>query len=407
MMPRRRPDWAMLVGSHRADSISTSVVPASQPDASPPMMPAMDLDAVRVGDHHRIVGEGVGPAVQGAQALALPRPPDGQRAGDLGGVEDVERPAAVERDVVGDVDEAVDRPQADGAQARLHPGRRRAVPDAAHQPQGEQRGEVAVGRIEGQRDLDRAGALAAHARQGLALERANAGGGEVAGDAVDRGAVRPVRRQVDLDDRIVEPGIERVGLSDRRVGRELHDAVVVVAEAELGARAQHPAALDAADRAHRQGDVLARDVGARRREDRDEVGPGVRGAADHLHGFAGAGVDGADPEPVGVRVLLGRQDPGDDVGLERGGLVLDALHLQADPRERLGDGVEGSLGVEVVLEPGEGEFHDGPSRARYRLDRRRNRIAGPSPGPEGRGSAGAAQAVRPPTRLGTSSGRKP
>jgi hypothetical protein len=175
--------------------------------------------------------------------------------------------------------------------------------------------------------------------------------------------VQSGRRQVDLDDRIVEPGIERVGLADRRIGRELQDAVVVVAEPELGARAEHAVTLDAADRAHRQGDVLARDVGAGRREDRDEIGPGVRGAADHLHGRARAGVDGADPEPVGVRMLLGRQDLRDHVGLERGGLVLDALHLQADPRQRLGDGVEGGLGVEVVLEPGEGELHDGPSRA--------------------------------------------
>ena len=40
---------------------------------------------------------------------------------------------------------------------------------------------------------------------------------EVAGDAVDRGAVRPVRRQADLDHRVGEPRIGRVRLPDRRV----------------------------------------------------------------------------------------------------------------------------------------------------------------------------------------------
>ena len=38
-MPSLRPVWAMLSGSHSANSISTSVVFPSQPEASPPMMP--------------------------------------------------------------------------------------------------------------------------------------------------------------------------------------------------------------------------------------------------------------------------------------------------------------------------------------------------------------------------------
>jgi hypothetical protein len=32
----------MLISFHSADSISTSVVPSPQPEASPPMMPASD-----------------------------------------------------------------------------------------------------------------------------------------------------------------------------------------------------------------------------------------------------------------------------------------------------------------------------------------------------------------------------
>ena len=41
-MPSFRPVAATLSGSHSADSISTSVVASVQPDASPPMMPAID-----------------------------------------------------------------------------------------------------------------------------------------------------------------------------------------------------------------------------------------------------------------------------------------------------------------------------------------------------------------------------
>ena len=42
---------------------------------------------------------------------------------------------------------------------------------------------------------------------------------------------------------------------------------------------------------------------------------------------------------------------------KRLGLVLDALDLEPDPRQRLDDLVERCPGVEVVLQPGEGEFH--------------------------------------------------
>ena len=264
-------------------------------------------------------------------------------------------------------------------------------------------------------DGDRAGPLPLDRRQLPALERADAGRREVAGDAVDAGAVGAVRRQVDLDHRVVEPGEGRVGLADGGVGREVQDAVVVVRQAELGARAQHAAALDAADHAHRQGDVLARHVGAGGREHGLHAGPRVRRAADHLHGRALAGVDSADPQPVGVRVLLGGEHGGDAVGGERLRLVLDALDLQPDAGQRLDDHVEGSVGVEVVLEPGEGEFHgakplgSGEPGLRDAEGGRARRRASPGatrPARHRRRS-GCAQPVRPPTRLGMSRGRKP
>ncbi len=41
-MPSLRPVRAVAAGSHSALSISTSVVASEQPEASPPMMPAID-----------------------------------------------------------------------------------------------------------------------------------------------------------------------------------------------------------------------------------------------------------------------------------------------------------------------------------------------------------------------------
>ena len=42
---------------------------------------------------------------------------------------------------------------------------------------------------------------------GRCLQRTKTGRREIAGNAVNAGAVRAVRRQIDLDDRIIEPGI--------------------------------------------------------------------------------------------------------------------------------------------------------------------------------------------------------
>ena len=140
---------------------------------------------------------------------------------------------------------------------------------AAHQPQREaaaQRGRVA--------EVER------HRRRGQGtspftgvdrrvVELADVGGGEVARDAVHAGAVRPVGREVDLDHRIVEPGPLRIGLADRRVGRQVDDALVVVGDLQSRLpdtsmpRLSTPRIVADAER-----DVLARDVGAGRRRTR-------------------------------------------------------------------------------------------------------------------------------------------
>ena len=99
------------------------------------------LDAVVVGDHAHGVVERVGLAVERQQRLAVLGAAHDEIALHLRGVEHVQRPAAVVGDEVGDVDQRVDRAQADRRQPLLQPVRRRAVLDAAHQAQREGRAE--------------------------------------------------------------------------------------------------------------------------------------------------------------------------------------------------------------------------------------------------------------------------
>ena len=318
------------------------------------------FDALLVGDHAHALIERVGLAVERQQRLAVAGAPDGEMAMHLGGVEHMQRAAAVVGDEVGDVDQRVDRAQADGGEPLLQPVGRGAVLDALDQAQAEGRTERGRG-AEIERDLDRAGERALDRLGRAVLEGTDGGGAEIARDAVDPGTIRPVGREIDLDHRIAQRRPFGVRLSDRRIGGQFDDAVVIVGNHQLGRRAQHAAAFHAADGAHRQGNVLAGDEGAGRREHAFHAGVRIGRAAHDLNGLVTfrdlADVDHADAQAIRVRVLLGGNDRGDDERLEQAGLVLDVLDLEPDHGELVDDRGERLVGVEMLLEPGQGEFH--------------------------------------------------
>ena len=85
-------------------------------------------------------------------------------------------------------------------------------------------------------------------------------------------------------------------------------------------------------------------------------------AADHLHLLGRRALrrvdrDAADAQPVGIRVLRRLDDARDAEGTERVRGILDAFDLEAEIGQGLGALVEAGLGLEMVLEPGEGELH--------------------------------------------------
>ena len=268
----------------------------------------------------------------------------------------MQRARAVISDEIRDIDEPVDRPQTDRVEAALQPVRRRSVLHPAHEPQrkgGAERG----GRAEIELDRDGARKLALHRLDGGVLERAHVGCGEVARDALHACAVRPVRREPDLDDGIVELRPFGIARADRRVVGQFDDALVVVGDLQLGRRTQHSAAFDAADGADRERHVLAGDERPGRGEHALYAGARIGGPAHDLHRCARAGIDHAYAQPVGVRVLLGRDHVRDGEGRERLPLVLDGLHFEADHGELVDELVQRRVGVEMLFQPGEGEFH--------------------------------------------------
>ena len=315
------------------------------------------FDAVAVRDDADLGVELIFAGVEGENLLPGLGAAHDQIALDLRRVEDVQRPATVEGYVVGDVDQRIDRAQPDREQALLHPLRRRAVPDAAHQPQ--RKTGTQVRRVD--RHLDRAGAVAGHRVDRAALQCAEAGRGEIAGNAVDSGRVGPVRRQVDLDHRVVELRPCRERRSDRSISRQVDDAVMLVGELQFAFRAHHAAAFDTANGADRQRHVDAGHIGSGRGEGADQTGARIGRAADHLHRVAGACIDHQHAQLVRVGMLFGAQHLRDDKGLQPR-LVVDGFDLEPDHGQPLADLVERGVGVEMVLEPREGELHVvGPS----------------------------------------------
>ena len=145
-----------------------------------------------VADRDEALVERIGAAVERKQLLARAGAPNGEIASDLLGVEDMQRPAAVEGEEIGHIDQRVDRAQSDRPEPVLKPGGARAVLDAAHEPQPEERRKMRVFRREVERHLDGAREFPLDGFWRARLEPADAGGGEIARDPGDARGVRPI-----------------------------------------------------------------------------------------------------------------------------------------------------------------------------------------------------------------------
>ena len=182
--------------------------------------PAKPEHGAVVGDHAHVGVHLVALAVERNEPLALPAEPRADGAGELVGVIDVQRAAAVIGDVVGDIDQRVDRAEPDRLQPALEPVGGGAVLYPAHQAPGEDRAGIGALLVELKLDRDRIGKAAFDRLHRVLLQLAELGGGEIAGDAAHAEAIRAVRRDGDLDHRIVEAergggGAADLGLRDR------------------------------------------------------------------------------------------------------------------------------------------------------------------------------------------------
>src|ERR1700704_2113300 len=80
--------------------------------------------------------------------------------------------------------------------------------------------------------------------------------------------------------------------------------------------------------------------------------------------------------PIRIGVLFGGDHPRDGERRQRFRLVVDVLDLKPDHGELVGEFLNGLVGVEMFLQPGEREFHDDrfPAGTSCSLSRLRGRV---------------------------------
>jgi hypothetical protein len=140
------------------------------------------------------------------------------------------------------------------------------------------------------------------------------------------------------------------------IGGQVDDPLVLVRQAHLALGAQHAVRLDAADGGGLEVEAGAGDAGAGRGEHALHAGAGIGRAAHDLD----RSVPVSTTHTLSLSALgccLGGHHIGDREGREIAGGVDHLLDLEADHGERVGDLVDGGVGVEMVLQPGQGELH--------------------------------------------------
>src|SRR5262249_37408524 len=131
---------------------------------------------------------------------------------------------------------------------------------------------------------------------------------------------------------------------------------------ELALGAEHAVRGDTADRSSGELGAARRDGGADGREHGLEPGPRIGRAANDLERLA-ADIHFADAQLVGIGMRLRREHMTNAEARELLRRILYALDFEAEIGEAFADFRERSLGLQMILEPGERELHRDPPPA--------------------------------------------
>ncbi len=321
-------------------------------------------------DHQVAVGERALHAVERHERGAFGAVSDHDAAAlDLRGIERVEGLSEFEQHEVGDVHQVVLGVDARGAQAVLHPLGRGA--DLAARDRDARIAGCRLGVFD--RDADFEGVVVGpevrhvgHAHFDLLAAAAQVGR-QVARHADVRRGVGTVGRQSDADQVVVLDAEVFAGRhAHGRIGRELHDAVVGGADAQLVLGAEHAERLHAADFAALDLELLVAPVGvehgAHRGAQHLEARAAVGGAAHDAQRLGAARVHGGDVEVVRIGVVGAREHlahyDAPQAALH-GFHLFEALDFEPYVGQNLCELLCRAVGGQIAPEPVVGDIHIG------------------------------------------------
>ncbi len=171
----------------------------------------------RVCDHEHVFGERDVAAVQERQVFVRTREPRLDTAVELGEIVGVQRLAALDHDVVRHVDDRLNRPKPGTSQPLAHPqwSARVGLEPAQHAAR-----ESRAARARTERNGEGFGDRGGDGRRIAVPEFHVAPRGKLARDTDDAEAVAAVRRDVDLEHRVVQTQVVGNGSAFRRIGVE-------------------------------------------------------------------------------------------------------------------------------------------------------------------------------------------
>jgi hypothetical protein len=141
------------------------------------------------------------------------------------------------------------------------------------------------------------------------------------------------------------------------VTAKLDNAVVIFAQKKLAGRAHHAARFDTPDGADLERFAAGRNHRAGTRQHHLDAGAGIGRAADDLEIVFSPIADHAQAQLVGIGMFFRSDDLGDHEVLQRRASVCDAFDFQTDGGQLVGDGLGVGIGVQMLFQPAQREFH--------------------------------------------------
>ncbi len=312
---------------------------------------ANPLRACRIANHRHAVFQGIGLLIQRQNGFPRLGPAHGQGiALNFSRIKDMQGPPQIEADIIGDIDQRGNRAQADGNQPPLHPGRRGAILDAPEMPPGD------IGNIT--TDIRRpcpldGGVIGAFDRgQIQRLQCPQTLCRQIARNTAHAQTITTIRRDRNINHRIIQTAIFRKGHADWRVFGQVDNAIMVITQAHFPLGTQHAIGFFAPDHARLQIHTGARNMAARGRKNALHPGSRIGRATDNLNHVASARFHHADAQSIRIGMLFRFTHIGNGKRPQLRSRIINPFKLQTQRGQRIGDLRQRRIGFKMIFQPG-------------------------------------------------------